>query len=178
MIAIVRLWRESLIGLLAIALGVAWLSRGVTEQRAAMLRTQLAATQLQLEHERESVRHATALARALDAANAARAERDQAEVSQEVNNAYLTELADLRRRYDALRMRSGATRGDPGGGGSTPVRRFSDAASRVDDAAPKAGLPPADRPGLPQPDALIASEQALRLRALQEWVRVQSQVTR
>ena len=174
MIGLVRLWREGLIGLLLVALAVAWLSRNAAEHRSTALRAQMAAIRLQLEHERDAVRRATALAQARDAANAARAERDQIRVSQEVNDAYHAQLADLRRRHDALRVRSGATGADSGGGAVAPVPGIPDSPGGTDDPAGEAGLPTTGGTGLEEADALIASEQALRLKALQEWVRRQS----
>ena len=174
MIGLVRVWREGLIGLLLVALAGAWLSRNAAEHRSTALRAQMAATRQQLEHEREAVRRTTALAQAQDAAKAARAERDQIRVSQEVNDAYLAQLADLRRRHDALRVRSGAAGADSGGGADAPVPGVSDSPGGTDDPAGEAGLSSTGGTGLEEADALIASEQALRLKALQEWVRRQS----
>lgn len=176
MIGLIRLWREGLIGLLLVALAGAWLSRNAAEHRSTALRAQMAAIRLQLEHEREAVRRATALAQAQDAANSARAERDQIRISQEVNDAYLVQLADLRRRHDALRVRSGAAGADSGGGADAPVPNVSNSPGGTDDPAGEAGLSPARGIGFGRADALIASEQALRLKALQEWVRGQSRV--
>lgn len=175
MIGFIRMWRESLIGLLLLAVAGAWLSRNAAEQRSAALRAQLTASRLLLEHEREAVRRAAALAEAEDAANAARAERDQIRVSQEVNDDYVAQLAELRRRYDALRVRSRAAGASPGGGADAPVPGLSHAPGGAYDPAAEAGLSSGGR-ALEDSDALIASEQALRLRALQEWVRGQARV--
>jgi hypothetical protein len=109
-------------------------------------------------------------ARAADAANVIRVERDQSSVNQETDRDYQTQLADLRRRYDALRVRTGAAAADPRGSGSPPVPGLPGAAGGADGSAVQDGLP--------LEDALIASEQALQLDALQNWVRRQAAVER
>jgi hypothetical protein len=112
----------------------------------------------------------TAEAKAADAANVIRVERAQSSVSQETDRDYQAQLAALRRRYDALRLRTGAAQANPGGGGGAPMPGVPSPAGRADAAAAQDGLPPED--------ALIASEQALQLEALQSWVRGQAAVER
>lgn len=116
------------------------------------------------------VRARTAEAKVVDAANVIRVERDQSSVTQETDRDYQTQLADLRARYDALRVRAGAAKANPGGGGTPPVSRVPGAAGSADGSASEDGLPPED--------ALIASEQALQLDALQKWVKGQADVER
>jgi hypothetical protein len=70
------------------------------------------------------------------------------------------ELDDLRRRYDALlRLRAGKATAVASGGGNSAVPAVPGAAPGADDPALQ--------------DGLLASEIALRLKALQEWVRAQ-----
>lgn len=119
---------------------------------------------------KSDVRGKTAEAKAADAVHVIRVERDQSTVTQETDRDYQTQLADLRRRYDALRVRAGAAKTNPGGGGSPAVPSVPGTAGSADGAAAQEGLPPED--------ALIASEQALQLDALQKWVRGQAAVDR
>jgi hypothetical protein len=170
LIGIVRWWRESLIGALLIAIGMLWLGRAMTEQQNDKLKTALQEANLTIDRERATVVNRTAQARAEDAAHAARVERDQDQVSMEVSDDYQRQVADLRRRYDALRMHTAAAAADRSGGTGTAVPEIPDAASDTDGPAREDGLPP--------DDALIASEQALRLQALQQWVRGQTEVER
>ena len=113
------------------------------------------------------VRAKTAQARADDLSNARRVETDQQKVTTNVSTDYQRELAGLRARYDRLRT---TTTADSGSGGTAGVSGLPGAASGPDAA------PAQDR--LPVADALIASEQALQLGALIEWVRGQSEVPR
>lgn len=116
------------------------------------------------------VRQASAEAKAADAANVIRVERAQSALSQETDRDYQTQLAAVRRRYDALRLRTGSAETDPGGGGSAAMPGVPDPAGRADGAAAQDGLPAGD--------ALIASEQALQLEALQNWVSGQAAIAR
>lgn len=170
MIAALRLWREGLIGLLLLTIAGLWTARGEAEHRAELLRRDVADARTELDRTRQDVRAATELAREKDRARAAEAERDQQTISLEVQNAYSKQLADLRSRYDALRLRAAVSPADPGGGGGASVPVLSEAAGSPDAGAGQAGLP--------AEDALIASEQALRLKSLQDWVRGQEGVDR
>lgn len=118
---------------------------------------------------------ARAKAKASDQANVIRVERTQTQVNEETSNDYQKKLADLRRRADALRLRRPATAANPGGGGKPRVSGVPDAAGGPDGASGENGFPDGR---LDAADALIASEQALRLQALQEWVRRQAAIDR
>ena len=110
-------------------------------------------------------RRAAELARARDAANAARVERDQAVISQEVSHDYASKIAALRARHDALRLRSrpdSAARADPGPGRGTDLPGPGRAAA----AAGEEGLPPA----LADEWRLTCSLQAEQLDALIDWI--------
>lgn len=157
-----RFWWAIPIALLFAALLI---TRSTLEKRTDRLRaTEAAYAQFQAD-----VKAKTELARLQDAQNKARVERDQVQVSQEVSSEYQAKLADLRRRYDALRLQRPAQANSSGSRGPA-VPRVPDAASGADAGSGEAGLP--------LTDALIASEQALQLQALQDWVRGQTAVDR
>ncbi|MGE5722448.1 MAG: hypothetical protein ACM3YM_08290 [Sphingomonadales bacterium] len=170
LLTVLRRWRESAIGALLIALALLWFGKNAAERHVRDIEGRLRDAAATLAREREEVRSRTALAKAEDAARAARVERDQSRVSQEVSNDFQKQLADLRRRDDALRLSRRAAAADSGGGGGAPVPGLPDAARGADG--------PAGQDGLPAADALIASEQALRLKALQDWVRGQAGIER
>ena len=168
--AALRMWREGAIGALLIALALLWIGKGMTERQNARLKSELNRADALIEQERALARSRTAQAKAEDQAHAARVERDQDHVSKEVSNDYQIQLGDLRRRYDALRLHAAAPAADPDGGGAKAMPQIPVAARGADDATGEDRLPGAD--------ALIASEQALRLQALQDWVRGQEAVER
>jgi len=112
-----------------------------------------------------NVRNASAAALASDLAKARTVETKQREITDASSSDYQRQLADLRARYDRLRAEAAA---DSRGGAGTDMPGVSDATSRPDATAPQIGLP----------DALIASEQALQLQALQGWIAAQTKVDR
>jgi hypothetical protein len=81
-------------------------------------------------------RAAAKQAEAEDAANKARVEHVQTRISKEVSNDYQAKLAALRARYDAIRVRSGASAGDLGSSGDQGLPGTSEAASGPDAAGP------------------------------------------
>lgn len=108
-------------------------------------------------------RKAQAEAESLQQHNLTRVAQAQKDITDETVTDYRARLADLRARYG--RLRAQGNRSAPGHVGLPPV---PDAASRIDEAPGENGLPAAD--------ALIASEQALQLDALINWVEGQSKV--
>ena len=169
-VMLLRFWREGAMAVLALMLGLALLAKAGEARRAdkwqARARAEIAAHTLTI----ANVRAAAEKARADDAAHARRVERDQSKVSEEVSRDYQEQLLALRRRYDALRVRLGKTPANPGGAGSAPVPCVPGSSGRSDGAA--------CQDGLPAENALIASEIALRLKALQDWVTGQLGVER
>jgi len=167
---LLRFWREAIIALLVLACGAQLLRvRGLKsdlQEARQQTRDEKAAHTLTI----ANVRAAAEKARADDAAHARRVERDQNNVSTEVSRDYQEQLVDLRRRYHALRMRLGKTPADPGGAGVEAVPGLPGSAARPDGAA--------GQDGLPAEDALTASEIALRLQALQDWITGQLGVER
>lgn len=113
------------------------------------------------------VRAKTAQALADVARNKARVEADQQKVTDDVSTDYQRQLAALRARYDGLRT---ASQAHPRSGGAASMPGVPGPAGGPDEGTGQ------DR--LPAPDALIASEQALQLVALQDWLRAQQKVER
>lgn len=118
-------------------------------------------------------------------AAAARAERDaaatalaQASTTQEIANAYQARLDDLNRRITAVRLSNAASGAGRGDRGRSPAPALSDAAGRTDAAAAQAGLSASCPAGDPMSleDRIIASEQALQLLGLQEWIIAQQRL--
>lgn len=109
------------------------------------------------------MRRARAEAAALDAENINRVRDAQDAITKEIVDDYEDRIADARRRADALRLQLDTqARADLGSGGNAPMPGIPDAAARTDEAAGEGGLSVAER--------LIATETALRLIALQDWV--------
>jgi enoyl-CoA hydratase/carnithine racemase len=106
-------------------------------------------------------------------ANAQRVAREQEIITDAIVTDYRGDLAALRARFDRLRARD-AARADPGRADAAGLSSLSHAPGRADAAAGEAGLPAAGELALD--DALIASEQALQLQALIDWVNAQSAV--
>lgn len=124
---------------------------GIKAERAAHAQTQA------------NFRKAQEEAEAKQKANLARVAKAQEDITDETVTDYRARLADLHARYDRLR-----TQGNRSTTGNADMPAVSDTASRVDEAPGENGLPAAD--------ALIASEQALQLDALINWVEAQSKV--
>ena len=106
-------------------------------------------------------------ARAADRANAERVEAAQSSISERIAHDFEARLADARARARRLRGPTEATT-DRGTGRSAPVPGLPLAPAGTDQAAGE------DR--LPDPDRLIATEQAIQLDALIRWVRDQASV--
>lgn len=152
-------WRTVIIGAL---LGWAlWLRSDVADARR-----DLAAEQAAHRETVAGVRIATAQARIDDAQRVIAAAAANLRINEETSRAYQDRLADARARADALRLRlDAAARAGAGGGGSAPVPGAADAARGPDGATAAAGLP------LTLAERLTATEQAIQLDALQQWVR-------
>lgn len=112
-------------------------------------------------------RAAADAARQGDLANAARVRAEQSAIDEETNDAFEKRLADARARAGRLRVGAPAA-ANTRAGGATRMSGLSAAAGRADQAAGADGLPPAD--------ALTATEQAIQLDALIQWVKRQHAV--
>lgn len=106
-------------------------------------------------------------------ANARRVLREQESITDEAVSRYRSDLAALRARFDRLRARDAAAI-DPGRADAAGLPGLPDAAGRADAPAGEDRLPAAG--ALSLDDALIASEQALQLQALIDWVNAQAAV--
>lgn len=137
----------------------------LTRATLAGVKGKLAAEQAAHQLTVAGYRKAAAEAAAQDRANALRVEREQKEITDAVSTDYQAKLAALRVRYDSMLAKAPA---NPRGGGIARVPETSPAAGRPDAAAADHGFSLDAR--------LIASEQALQLQALQEWVRQQAAV--
>jgi hypothetical protein len=105
-------------------------------------------------------------------ANAQRVAREQETITDAITSDYRSDLAALRARFD--RLRAGTARTDPGRADAAGLSGLPDPAGRADAPTGEDRLPATG--GLALDDALIASEQALQLQALIDWVNAQSAV--
>ena len=112
-------------------------------------------------------RAAAERARLSDAANVARVRAEQSAINERTSHDYKSRIAAARAAAGRLRGHE-ATRAAAGAGRAAPVPGLSAAAGGSAEAAGQ------DR--LPDPDRLIATEQAIQLDELIKWVRVQGQV--
>lgn len=132
---------------------------------SAKVETRLRESNAALARLEGDTRTKTALAQARDAAAVANDKATRTQISMEKVSDHRKELDDLRRRYDALlRLRAGKATAVAGGGRNSAVPAVPGAAPGADDPALE--------------DGLLASEIALRLKALQEWVNEQAGVER
>lgn len=149
----------------------ALLSWGLSERAAKVeARADLAAEQAAHRQSALGWQLATAMATALDLANKIAVERRQAEESRRIADDFEARIADARARAAASGVRGQAAAADQGGRGSAPVPGVPDTARGADAPACQAGLSPAD--------ALIATEQAIQLDELINWVITQSRIPR
>jgi hypothetical protein len=113
-------------------------------------------------------REAAETARKADAANKVRAEREQATINAEREQSYEARIADARARADRVRQQASPAPGHPGSPGAAPVPGVPGAPGGPGAATPKGGLSPDDR--------LIATEQAIQLDELIQWVKSQGRI--
>jgi hypothetical protein len=107
-------------------------------------------------------------ARATDEANAKRVAGEQHAINERTQNAFDTRVADARARAERLRLKAKAVGTDSSSSGSAPMPRLSAAAGVTNEAAGQDRLPAAD--------ALTATEQAIQLDELINWVKAQAAV--
>jgi hypothetical protein len=111
-------------------------------------------------------RAAATQARAADVANAQRVVADQRNISERTEHDFEARLAAA--RADAQRMRIAQAAADPGARRGPPMPSISGGTGGAAEAANQDGLPPQD--------ALTATEQAIQLEELINWVRAQAKV--
>lgn len=107
-------------------------------------------------------------ARADDQANVQRVTAQQQTINERTSNDYQARLAAARSLAQRLRGETAAAPADSGTGGAAPVPGLPAAAGSADQAAGQDELPPAD--------ALTATEQAIQLDELIQWVKAQAKV--
>ncbi len=113
-------------------------------------------------------RAAADAARASDQANLARVTAEQRTINQRSSNDFEQRLAAARAVALRLRGEAAAAAADPGTRGSAPMPGLS--------ATPSGPAQAAREDGLPQSDALTATEQAIQLDELIGWVKAQHSV--
>jgi len=113
-------------------------------------------------------RAAADAARAADQATLARVAAEQRAINERTSNDYEARLAAARVSARRLRVEAAAAPADPGAGGAASMPGLPAAAGGAPESARE------DR--LPQPDRLLATEQAIQLDELIKWVRKQAAV--
>jgi len=113
-------------------------------------------------------RAAADAARAADQANVARVAAEQRAINERTSNDYEARLAAARTLARSLRGQAPSAAADPGAGGAASLPRLPAPAGGADETAGE------DR--LPDPDRLLATEQAIQLDELIEWVKAQARV--
>lgn len=152
--------------------------RDKAEALVAALRNDLAAERTAHQQTKHNYRAAQEQAAALEAARLAAVQAEQKEITDAVTQDYRQRLADARAHAERLRdqlARAGA--GAAGAPRSEPVPGAGGAAGRAAPPATGDRLPPA--PALSEDEIawrLIATEQAIQLDALIDWVERQAQV--
>ena len=111
-------------------------------------------------------RAAAEAARSADRADAERVAAAQRTINERTADDYQTRLAAARTR--AERLRNPAAAADPGSRGAAPVPGVPVAPGGVAQAS--------GEDGLPDPDRLTATEQAIQLDELIEWVKAQASI--
>lgn len=120
---------------------------------------------------KDSYRAAQAEAEQLERERLARVSAQQKEITDEVAADFERRLADARARAERLRGKAAASgAGAAGARPGQPMPGAGDAAGRADEAARD--------PGLSLDERLIATEQALQLDALIDWLERQAKVER
>jgi hypothetical protein len=161
-------WSIPMLGLL-IALGVTRHSLASTKRDLAACNKHGAEVQAAYDQFAADVRAKTAQAKAADAAHAAAVLAQQKSISERTVDDYKAQIAAVRERAARIvRSGSNAPATNSSSGGNPRVPSSSQGAGRTDGATPE------DR--LSDSDALIATEQAIQLQALQQWVREQEGV--
>jgi hypothetical protein len=113
-------------------------------------------------------RAAAAAAHAADRANVARINAEQQAINERTENDFKARLTAARSSAERLRSQANDAPADPGRGGAAPMPGLPVAARRA--------VAPTGENRLPAEDALTATEQAIQLDELIEWVRRQHSV--
>jgi hypothetical protein len=149
-------WKEIAVGGIVLALALGFWMRG---QRIDTLEARLVAEKARYEQQVSDYRAAYNKARADALAAARKVETEQERITHEVSADYQARLADVRARYSRLLAEANADSRDAG---EADLPGVSDATGGPDDGPAYCGLSLETR--------LVASEQALQLQALQDWL--------
>lgn len=154
-----KLWAVIGTGIVILALCI-----GLLATRAALAEAKTSLVREQAAHQKteDNYRLAAQQRKTDDLLNVARVDAEADAVSKETIDEYQDRIAALRADF-AERVRLAKAEAYPGGSSGKDMPGLPDAAERADEAARQAQLP--------AQDALIASEQAEQLAALQGWVR-------
>jgi hypothetical protein len=152
----------------ALALAILIHDRNRWKSAAAVRAQQVAAEQGAHAATVASYRAAAERARQADAAHAASVRIEQARINERTANDFESRIADARNRARRLQQQAESAAADPGAGRAAPVPGLPAAAGGAAQAAGEDGLPHADR--------LIATEQAIQLDALIQWVKAQARI--
>lgn len=178
-------WRNIPLILLAVFAGWQLLIAGPAQRHAvAIAKTNLTAEEKAHEATVASYRAATAEAELADRTNADRVLTEQQTITRNIVDDYQEQLADVRARAAALdlRLRQRAEAGaGQGSGAAAYLSRPGSATEGAAAASGEAGLPagdidPQSACALSLEDAVTATEQALQLDALIDWVEAQALV--
>ena len=120
-------------------------------------------------------RSAAETARRADAANRERVLAAQQDINERTIHAYEARVADARARVDRLRREAGAAATHPGDRRAAPLSAAGAAARTADGPAREDRLSLAAK-DLSLDERLTATEQAIQLDELIEWVRAQAEV--
>lgn len=167
-----KLWWATPI--LAIALIVAHFQLGAAKRSLGEATRSLAAERAAHAQTVSNFRLASEQAQRAAEANAKRVLVDQQRITEGVSHDYQAQLADVRARADALRVRIAKAAADTGGAHAGGASAVPEAAGGPDGATAQEGLPAQGVDGWALEDRVTATEQALQLEALQRWVREQS----
>lgn len=161
---VLRYWREALFVVFVIPLAfMVWLRGEQLDSEKAAHKLTKAAFKQQVSDYRAAYNKARA-----DAVEAARTvEAEQERITHEVSADYQARLADVRARYSRLLAEANADSRDAG---EADLPGVSQPTGGVDEGPAYCGLSLEAR--------LVASEQALQLQALQDWLRGQVAVER
>ena len=161
--------------IIAFALAMILHDRNRWKGRAAERQVQTLETKAAFDTTVADYRAAAERALRQDEANAARVRAEQLEINERTRNDYQTRIAAARASAQRLRAQSvGAS--DPGRGAGAPMPGLSSAAEGAPQATGQDELPAGTSTELRSGDALIATEQAIQLDELIQWVQSQSEV--
>ncbi|MES2903996.1 MAG: hypothetical protein V4696_07410 [Pseudomonadota bacterium] len=158
-------WYRPVMLALALFAGFQMLRAGNWEEKANSETAHADAIQAAFDETVEDYRQASEAAQRAAVANVERVEAEQERITENVTTDYRARIADARARYERLRAQARSNSGSPD---ATGMPSASDPASGIDGATEPNGLSDAER--------LEATEIALRLEALQDWVRQTSAV--